>query len=271
MVAPLAARCYTATAMITAMEGATKLTSPQDPELEAMVEAGVHVGHVRSKRHPAMAPYLWGVRANTDIIDLLQTKEKLAVALALLRELARDDKLVLFVGARPSAKEFIRAAAVEFGYPYVDRRWIGGTLTNFKVIRKRVEVLEGLEQERASGGFEKYTKKERLVKEQEMGRLVEHFDGLRRLTRLPDALVVVDISQDTLALAEAKRMGIPVVALTDTNTDPRQVAYPIPSNDDARPAVAYMVERMRHALREGMAARADALDAASATPEIQQP
>ena len=227
-----------------------------------MLEAGVHLGHIRSKRHPAMAPYVWGTRSNVEIIDLIKTKEKLAAALAFLKKLAEERKMVLFVGTRPSAKGIIRQTAEELGYPSVDRRWVGGTLTNFRVIRKRIETLEGLEHEKASGGFEKYTKKEQLELEKNMARLVQNFDGLRRLTKPPDALIVVDISHDKIALHEATRTGTPVVALTDTNTDPRLVAYPIPSNDDARTAVVYMLSRMRSVIREGqeaaLAAKAEA-------------
>lgn len=235
-----------------------------DPELEAMAESGVHVGHVRTKRHPAMAPYLWGLRGNVEIIDLTKTKEKLAQALAALAQAAAEGKLILFVGTRPSTGELISKLALEFGYPYVNRRWIGGTLTNFKVILKRIEVLESLEQDLASGSLGKYTKREQLEKEKEFRRLVETFDGLRQLRRLPDLLVIMDIDHDELALREAERMKIPVVALTDTNTDPRRVTYPIPANDDARPAVAYMLERMRQAIRDGLAAGTAARAAAAA-------
>lgn len=232
-------------------ENANSLPVSIDPEMEAMMEAGVHLGHARSKRHPRMAPYLWGMRNNVEIIDLTKTKEKLASALAFLKQSAQEKKLFLLVGTRPSAKDIVRNAAGELGCPYVDQRWIGGTLTNFKVIRKRVETLEALEQERAAGGFEKYTKKERMKKEEEMRRLVENFDGLRRLIKLPDVLIIADISHDDLALRESRRMKIPVVALADTNTDPGSVAYAIPANDDARPALAYMFERMKTAIREG--------------------
>ncbi len=240
-----------------------------DPEIEAMAEAGAHLGHARSRRHPRMAPYLWGVRANIEIIDLTKTKEKLGAALAFLKSSAEERKLFLFVGTRPSAKDIVRDTAQELGYPYVIQRWIGGTLTNFKVIRKRVETLEALEQERASGGFEKYTKKERLKKDEEMRRLVGNFDGLRRLTKLPDVMIVVDISHDDLALREARRVRIPMVALADTNTDPESVTYAIPSNDDARPAIAYMLGRMKASIQEGLAA-AEAVRAAAVLTEAAE-
>lgn len=231
-----------------------------DPEAEEMMAAGVHLGHARSKRHPAMAPYIWGVRNNVEIIDLAKTGEKLLEALSFLRTTAKGNKLVLFVGTRPAAKNIVREIAAELEYPYVDRRWIGGTLTNFKVILKRIETMEGLEAERDSGGFEKYAKIERLRKEEEINRLKESFDGLRRLRSLPAALVIIDIIHDHLALKEAKRLNIPVVALADTNANPRLVDYPIPSNDDARSAVAYMLGRMKAAILQGRSER-DALAA----------
>lgn len=250
--------------MTTAAAENLAVTPGADPEGLEMLEAGVHVGHVRSKRHPAMAPYVWGLRANVEIIDLMKTKEKLAAALAFLKQTAREGKLILFAGTRPSAKDLIRQTAEELGYPYVNQRWIGGTLTNFWVIRKRIETLEGLEHEKATGGFEKYTKWEQLELEKKMERLREHFDGLRRLSKLPDAVVIVDISHDKIALQEAARVKTPVVALTDTNTDPRKIAYPVPSNDDARPAVAYMLGRMKAAICEGKEAAATAAAEAAA-------
>mgnify|MGYP001609879265 CR=1 FL=1 len=200
----------------------TAIAPGADLEGSAMLDAGVHLGHIRSKRHPAMAPYVWGLRANVEIIDLTKTKEKLAVALAFLRQMAEEGKVVLFVGTRPSAKDLIRQAADELGYPYVKQRWIGGALTNFKVIRKRVEILEGFEHEKATGGFEKYTKWEQLELEKKMARLAGNFDGLRRLSKLPDAVVIIDISHDQNALHEANRMNIPVVALS-ANAMPRDI------------------------------------------------
>lgn len=250
----------------TTVEQDISLAASPDPEIETMLAAGVHIGHSRSRRHPAMAPFLWGTRSNIDIIDVTRTRQKLAEALAFLRDAARKSQLILFVGTRPSARALLRAAAEEMGYPYVDGRWIGGTITNFRMIAKRVETLETLEQEQASGAFEKYTKKERLKKEEEQLRLRQNFDGLRRLRRLPDAMVIIGIDHDDLALREAKRMNIPVVALVDTNTNPTAVSYPIPSSDDARPAIAYMLECMKAAIREGrLAGEAEASRATGGT------
>jgi len=259
MVALRSARCYTVRVMEDiALQEQPSAEPAADPEMTAMLAAGVHLGHSRRKHNPGMAPYVWGVRASVEIIDLTKTKEKLAVALAFLGQAAREGKLLLFVGTRPSVRSILRQAAEELGSPYVDQRWIGGTLTNFKVISKRIETLETLEAERVSGGWEKYTKKEQLMREREIERLRANFDGLRRMRKLPQVLVIVDIQHDDLALREARRLGIPVVALTDTNSDPRLVDYPIPANDDARSAVAYMLTRMTAAIRAGQAAAAAA-------------
>ncbi len=234
-------------------ESVAKDVSTADPEMEDMLQAGVHVGHSRSRRHPAMAPYLWGVRSNVAIIDLEKTKEKLAAALAFLRSSAAEGKLFLFVGTRPSAADLVRKTAEALNMPYVNERWIGGTLTNFKVILKRIETWENLLQEKASGGFEKYTKRERMKKDEEMAHLAATFGGLQRLRKLPDVLVIIGLAHGALAAREAKGMKIPMVALTDTDSDPRQVAYPIPANDDARPAVTYLLGRIREAIGEGLA------------------
>ena len=222
-----------------------------DPEIEAMMKAGIHLGHAKTKDHASMKPYIYGVRNNISIIDLAATEEKLKTGLEFLTRISRAGGLVLLVGTRPGARKVILERAVELQMPSFTERWIGGTLTNFKVISKRVEYMETLEKEKASGEFEKYTKKERMKKEEEIVRLKRFFDGLRRLKKLPDAVLVVDTTHDTTAVREARRMKIPIVALVDTNADIRAIDYPIPSNDDALPAIRYMLGRMAHAIEEG--------------------
>ena len=223
-----------------------------DPELETMIKAGVHLGHAKSKDHPSMKEHIFGVRNTVSVLDLMKTKAMLAQAEEFLKECAGRGGLVLFVGTRPAARNAILEVATRTGMPYFTERWIGGALTNFKVIRKRVEYLEMLEKEKASGEFEKYTKKERMVRDEEIIRLKKLFDGLRRLTRLPDAVFVVDTTEDTTAVREARRMHVPVVALCDTNADARAVDHVIPSNDDALPAVRYMVARIGAAIEDGL-------------------
>ena len=199
-----------------------------------------------------MAPYIFGMRNTISILDLVKTKEKLHAALQYLRDTAAKGGIVLLVGTKPSSRKLILGIAEKTKMPYFVERWIGGTLTNFKVISKRVEYMETLERERAGGELEKYTKREQLKKGEEINRLKKFFDGLRLLKRLPDALFVVDVIQDTTAIREAKRVHIPVVALVDTNSDPRNIDFPIPANDDALPALRYMLGRIEEAIEEGL-------------------
>lgn len=222
-----------------------------DPEIEEMLKAGVHLGHAKSKNHPTMRSYIFGVRNTISILDLAKTKEMLASARAFLKKVVSDGGTVLLVGTRPAARSALREIGGKTHMPYCVDRWIGGTLTNFKIISKRVEYMERLERERASGEFEKYTKKERLMKGRDIERLRKMFDGIRTLTKLPQAVFIVDTTEDTTAVREARRMNIPVVALVDTNSDASLIDYPIPSNDDALPAVRYMVGQIGESIAEG--------------------
>ncbi|MBI4224771.1 MAG: 30S ribosomal protein S2 [Candidatus Sungbacteria bacterium] len=222
-----------------------------DPELDIMAKAGVHFGHAKTKNHPAMMPYIFGMRNTVSILDLVKTKAHLETALQHLRETAAKGGMILLVGTKPSARKLILEMAEQTAMPYFVERWIGGALTNFKVIAKRVEYMETLEREKMTGELEKYTKREQLKKSEEANRLKKFFNGLRRLKRLPDTVFVVDVTQDVTAIREAKRLRIPVVALVDTNSDPRGIDFPIPSNDDALPALRYMLGRIGAAIEEG--------------------
>lgn len=221
-----------------------------DAEAEEMVKAGVHLGHAKSKNHPSMEEYIFGVRNTVSVIDLLKTKEKLATALNFLKEIVVRGGMILIVGTRPSARKVIPEIAVKNGMPYFVERWIGGALTNFKVVGKRVEYMLELEQAFASCELAKYTKWEQMQKATELERLKRFFDGLRTMKRLPDAVFVVDTTYDTTAVREAKKMKIPLVVLADTNANIDQIDYPIPSNDDAPSAVRYMLGRVGGALAE---------------------
>lgn len=222
-----------------------------DEELQALMKAGVHVGHARSKTHPAMRPFIFTTRNNVQIIDVTKTKEFLLKAEAFLKSVTARGGLVLWVGTRPSARAAVEGAAEKTEMPFVSVRWTGGLLTNFKVIAKRVADMEDIEKRDSNGDLEKYTKQERARIMEEHASLVKIHNGLRRLKRLPDALVVIDTLQDHLAVAEANKLKIPVVALCDSNANPNLVQYPVPSNDDARLAVDYMSERLAEALLEG--------------------
>lgn len=236
-------------------ENNTQMTgplAPVDEELEALMKAGVHLGHAKTKDNASMKKYIFGVRNTISVLDLTKTKEALARAEEFLKEVAGRGGLILLVGTRPAARKAVIEIAERTAMPYFIERWVGGTLTNFKVIGKRVEYMELLEREKATGEFEKYTKKERMKKEEEMVRLRKLFDGLRPLKRLPEAVFIVNTIEDDTAMREARRMKIPIVALCDTNANAELTDYPIPSNDDSLPAVRYMVGRIGRAIEEGI-------------------
>ena len=228
-----------------------EFTPVMSKEVESMLKAGIHLGHSKSKNHPAMQPYIFGVRNTIAIIDLLKTEEKLRVATDMVRDISSRGGMVLFVGTRPGTRRVILETASNAGMPYFTERWIGGTLTNYKMISKRVDQMEMLEKERETGGFDKYTKKERARKDDEIARLKRFFDGLRKLKRMPDAVFVLDITHDTTAVREAKKIKIPVIALCDSNSNIDLIDYPIPSNDHALPAVKYMLGKITEAIEEG--------------------
>lgn len=225
---------------------------PIDPEIEEMSKAGVHLGHAKSKFHPSMAPFAFGVRNSVTLIDLTKTKEKLDLARDYIRTIVAKKGILLLVGTRPAAKKIIREMGEKTGMPYFTERWIGGTLTNYKVVSKRVEYLERLIEEKRTGEFEKYTKKERMKKEEEIERLTKFFGGVRTLKRMPDAVFVVDTTHDLIAVNEARKVKIPVIALVDTNSNADLVTWPIPANDDALPAVRYMCGRILAAIEDGI-------------------
>ncbi len=216
-----------------------------------MLKAGVHLGHVKSKNHTAMRPYIFTVRNTISVLDLTKTLEKLDQTLNFLKETTAQGGMVLLVGTRPAARQIVAEVAQSLKMPYVTERWIGGLLTNFRIVGKRIEYMESLEKERAAGGFEKYTKGERLRKDTEIEKLHRFFDSLRLLKKMPSAVFVVDINQDETAVLEAQKMKIPTIALVDTNSNINLVDWPIPSNDDALPAVKYMVSRVGQAIGEG--------------------
>lgn len=204
------------------------------PGLEEMLKAGVHFGHRTSRWSPRMEPYIFTSRNDVHIIDLEKARAKLAEALEFLRQLkVNGKKNIVLVGTKISAKEVVRQTAEELGLFHVADRWIGGTLTNFKVLSGRLKHFRELEQKKESGELKKYTKKEQHEFAVELQRLKQQFGGLKQLTDLPDALVVVDIHKEKLAVREARACRIPVVGICDTNADPNEVDYAIVANDDA--------------------------------------
>ena len=220
--------------------------------IEKMTNAGVYFGHRTSRCHPKMKPYILGVKGSDhiNIIDLERTKKSLIKALEYIKELIEEDKILLLVGTKVPAQKLTRETAKECGLPYVVKRWIGGTITNFKIIRERIDYFKDLEKKKLSGELEKYTKKERLEFDREMNRLEEKFGGIKEMGKLPDVLFIVDMKKDSLAIKEAQRKGIPVIAITDTTVDPSLIDYPIPANDDAVSSIKYILEKIKKVILE---------------------
>ncbi|MBI2097100.1 MAG: 30S ribosomal protein S2 [Candidatus Sungbacteria bacterium] len=256
-----------------------KVADALQDEIQALMKAGAHIGHVKSKTHPAMRPFIFTTRNNIEIIDVLKTAEYLAKAETFLRSVAARGGMALWVGTKPSARQAVEGAAAATNMPHVTGRWIGGLLTNFRVISRQVAEMEDIEKRKANRDLEKYTKQERARIDDKYQSLLKVYGGLRLLRRLPDAVIIIDTVHDHIAVGEARRMKIPIVALVDTNTDPRPIQYPVPSNDDVRLAVQYMTHRMAEALKLGVeeatraaaTAKAEKDKAEAATAEEKTP
>ncbi len=216
--------------------------------LEEMMEAGLHFGHKTSKTHPKMKPYVVGVRNSVHIINLEKTRQKLLEALGVVRDLVAKGKVILLVGTKVQVKNSVRELAEETGLPYVTERWIGGLLTNFESVQKRIEHLKELEDKKQSEEFQKYTKWEQHEMEEERKKLEKKFGGVKGLDRLPDALFVFDLDKNKLAMKEAKQKGIQILAIVDTNCDPTSVDYAVPANDDAVSSVRYIVQKVKETI-----------------------
>jgi small subunit ribosomal protein S2 len=218
-------------------------------DTEEMAQAGLHFGHRTSRVHPKMIPYLYGVRNSVHIIDLEKTKEKFEEALKFIQELISEKKILLLVGTKIQAKDLVKNVATECGLPYVVERWLGGTFTNFETIKKRIEYFKDLEKKKAGGELEKYTKKERAKIDQELKDFEFKFGGIKNLERLPDAIFVLDMKKDDLAVKEARMKGIKVIGISDTNCDPTLADFPIPANDDAISSLKYILEKIKEAIK----------------------
>jgi len=225
--------------------------------MKSLLESGVHFGHRTHKWHPGMKPYIFTERNGIHIIDLQKTVKSLETAYGLIRDTVGNGGKVLFVGTKRQAQETIQTEAVRAGMPYVTNRWLGGMLTNWRTIRQRINEMERLERMRDRGDFERLTKKEAQILVHEIERLESLLGGIRQLSKLPDMLFVVDVRREEISIHEANLLNIPVIAMVDTNCDPRNVDYVIPSNDDAIRAIKLMVGKMADAALEGRAMRKD--------------
>jgi small subunit ribosomal protein S2 len=217
-------------------------------DIEEMLKAGLHFGHKTSKCHPKMKPYLEGVRNTIHIINLLKTKEKFEEALKFIYQLISENKVLLLVGTKVQAKDMIKEVAKECQLPYVSERWIGGTFTNFETILKRINYFNDLEKKIEEGHFEQYTKKEKANFRKELERLKANFEGLRDLKKIPDAIFVLDISKEKEAVKEARKKGVKIVGVADTNSDPSLVDFPIPANDEAVSSIKYIMDKLKEVI-----------------------
>ncbi len=223
--------------------------------MKALLESGVHFGHRTNKWNPAMRPYIFTERNGIHILDLQQTAKSINNAYALVRDIVKSGQNVLFVGTKRQAQETIKDEAMRCGMPYVTERWLGGTLTNWDTISSRIGELERLEKMVSSGEINKLTKKEGLLIERDIQRLNLRLGGIRSINSVPGMLIVVDVMREETAIHEANLKNIPVVALVDTNCDPRNVDYVIPSNDDAIRAIKLIIGKLADAVIEGKALR----------------
>ena len=219
--------------------------------MKQLLEAGVHFGHQTRRWDPKMAEYIFQARNGIHIIDLQKTSKKLDEAYSFMKEQAEEGKTVLFVGTKKQAQECMKEAAVKCGMFYVNQRWLGGMLTNFKTIKARVQRLKDLEAMEQDGTFEVLPKKEVINLKKEMEKLEKNLGGIKEMETIPDIIFLVDPKKEATAILEAKKLNIPVVGLVDTNCNPEDLDYPIPGNDDAIRAVKLIADVMANAIVEG--------------------
>lgn len=235
--------------------------------VEALFSVGAHFGFVKSRRHPTAKPYIFGVKNKIEIFDLEKTKGKLSEALEFIKHLASKNGILLFVGGKNEARAAVTACAESIDMPYVAGRFIGGTLTNFPEIRKRVEKLESLVSQKEKGELAKYTKKERLLIDREIERLTEFFYGLSLLKRLPQAVFVIDAKKESIAVKEARKMSIPVIALCGSDNDLESADYPIPGNDASRASIEFFLSRAAEAYKAGRMMKSENMGEKETRPE----
>ena len=234
--------------------------------MKALLESGVHFGHRTNKWDPRMKPYIFTERNGIHIIDLQQTVKALNNAYAVIRDAVAGGGILLFVGTKRQAQDTVREEAGRAGMPYVTERWLGGMLTNWSTMYQRIQELERLEQLRDSGEINRLTKKEGLLIEREIVRLQTRLSGIRNMKRLPDLVFIIDVGREDAAVHECNVLGIPIVALVDTNCSPQNVDYVIPSNDDAIRAIKLLVAKIADAAIEGKMLRKDVEPEAEAAP-----
>ncbi|MGB3869243.1 MAG: 30S ribosomal protein S2 [Flavobacteriales bacterium] len=236
-------------------------------EFDTLLDAGVHFGHLRRKWNPNMAPYIFAEKKGIHIIDLNKTAVKLEEAANAMRQITRSGKKVLFVATKKQAKDIVTAKVKPTGMPYVTERWSGGMLTNFGTIRRAIKKMSNIDRMKVDGTFENMSKRERLQVSRQREKMEKNLGSIADLTRLPSALFIVDIVKEHIALAEARKLGIPTFAMVDTNSDPSLVDFPIPANDDATKSIELIVDTMIAAILEGTEERKRDKDSGTASPD----
>lgn len=233
------------------MSAKTESNSIKNKAVEAMFKVGAHYGFIKSRRHPTVKPFIFGTKNKVEIFDLEKTETQLEQALAFVAKVASTGKQVLFLGGKSEARAIVKKAAESADQPYVASRWIGGTFTNFEIIRKRVEKLLDLRSQKEKGELNKYTKRERLLIDKEIERLEYLFDGITSMSGLPGAIFIVDSKKEYIAVKEAQERNIPVIALCGSDCDISQINYPIVANDTAIDSINYFTTKIAEAYTEG--------------------
>ena len=222
---------------------------------QELLDSGAHFGHLKSKWNPRMAPYIFMEARGIHIIDLNKTVAKIEEAALAMKQIAKSGKKILFVATKKQAKDIVSNAALRVNMPFITERWPGGMLTNFATVRKSVKKMTGFEKMATDGTFDNISKKERLQITRQKAKMEKFLGSISDLSRLPAALFIVDIMKEHIAVAEAQKLNIPTFAITDTNTDPTQVDFAIPANDDATKSIALIIETMIKAIEEGLSER----------------
>ncbi len=224
-----------------------------DTIIEKMFKAGAHYGYSKTRRHPSVSKYIYTTKNKADIIDLEKTETLLEEATLFIKNIGAQNKVVLFVGTKPEAKTATKEVAESLNMPYVTERWIGGTLSNFTEIKKRILELENYQKDTATGGLDKYTKKERVVMAKKMEKLARYYTGLLGLKKAPDAIFIVDAKSEHIAATEARKSGVPVIALVNSDSNIKGIDYPIIANDGAIPSIKFFSTVIGVAYKEGQA------------------
>lgn len=222
---------------------------------EELLDAGVHFGHLKRKWNPNMAPYIFMERNGIHIIDLYKTQAKLEEAAAAVKQIAKSGKKILFVATKKQAKDIVANLATSVGMPYVTERWPGGMLTNFATIRKAVRKMSSIDKLMVNENFNRFSKRERLQIARERAKLEKQLGSIADLNRLPSAIFIVDILKEHIAVAEARKLNIPTFAIVDTNSNPNEVDFPIPANDDAAKSIQLILSKFAQAIEEGLVER----------------